>query len=179
MPRLFEKSLAKSFRDTESFPLNLAFSQLFPGFRSYSQSEKKFDLQGSDVRIQMGDRAIHADLKFRDTDPRLWREDDLAIELLSVVELGIRGYGNQRTDYIIWVFKNSGRVVAVPFAPFKRFYNVNWNYWYFWRAEKPQKTVMKNGYSYNSIHCYVPFDLVADMALEVQVESNRADLLRN
>lgn len=173
MPEYYEETLAKSFRDTESFPLDRAFAKLFPDFRLFSKSGKKLDLQGSDVKIQLSDRTVHADLKFRDTDPRQWGEDDLAIELLSVVERGIRGYGNQRTDYLIWIFKSTGRVVSIPFEAFKPFYRANWNYWYFWRAEKPIKSVMPNGQSYHSVHCLVPFNLFEGFAREAQIELRR------
>lgn len=169
MPLHFDRSLAQSFRDTDSFPLDRAFEQLFPGYESYSQSEKQLDRQGSDVQIQLGNRTIHADLKFRSEDPRLWGEDDLAVELLSVVEKGIRGYANQRTDYLIWVFKRTGRIVSLPFEPFKRFYQQNWSYWHFWRAEKPAQTITESGGSYHSLHCLVPFKLVAGFATEVQI----------
>ncbi|MBD5781643.1 hypothetical protein IEN85_19230 [Pelagicoccus sp. NFK12] len=173
MPKLFEESLAKSFRDTKSVPLEQAFAKLFPGFLTYSQSGKELDLLGSDVRIHLRDRDIHVDLKFRDTDPRQWGMDDLTIELLSVAERGIRGYENQRTDYLVWVFKTTGRVVAIPFPAFKRFYQANWNFWYFWRAEKPQRTIMPNGQAFHSVHCHVPFRLFKSFALEARFDSRQ------
>ncbi|EDY81928.1 hypothetical protein VDG1235_1548 [Verrucomicrobiia bacterium DG1235] len=159
MTNHFSKDLSRSLSDTENFPLDDCLAQLFPDYLCSRQTSEAEDVMGADLKIYLKSRRCLADLKIRDEDPRLWGADDLAIELYSVLERRIRGYENRNADCLIWLFKPTGRAVMIEFDAFKRCYEANWDYWHFWRAEAPQKTRMRDGTTYHSVHCYVPLEL--------------------
>lgn len=166
MTESFKDRLDQSLEDTRSFPLDACLRQLFPDYLSCRATTERLDREGADLEIILESGTRYADLKFRDEDPRLWGADDLAVELYSVLEKRIRGYRNRKADFIIWLFKPTRRAVMVPFGPFKRCYEANWDYWRFWRGEPPQRTRMPSGEVYRSVHCYVPYSLFSAGATE-------------
>lgn len=174
MTALFENDLNRSQEDTLGFPLKECLKQLFPDYLFHHKASTRLDRDGADLVIHLRSGIRYADLKIRDDDPRLWGSDDLAIELYSVLENGIRGYRNRKTDYLIWVFKPTRRCALIPFDTFIRCYEKNWDFWHFWRAEPPQRTRMNDGVEYHSVHCYVPFELFAKGAKEASAHGNRA-----
>ena len=159
MTTYFSQDLSQSLKDTSDFPLDDCLAQFFPDYLGSRTTSETIDRSGADLEIFRKRGMAFADLKVRDDDPRLWGADDLAIELYSVLEKRIRGYQNRKADYLIWLFKPTGRAVMIDFQSFKKCYDKNWDFWHFWRAEAPQRTRMQDGTTYHSVHCYVPLEL--------------------
>lgn len=173
MTNHFSKDLYRSLSDTENFPLDDCLTQLFPDYLCSRGTSEAIDRAGADLEIFRKSGHVFADLKVRDEDPRLWGADDLAVELYSVLEKRIRGYQNRKADFLIWLFKPTGRAVMIDFQSFKKCYDANWDFWHFWRAEKPQRTVMPDGTTYHSVHCYVPAKLFSAGIKEVYARGDR------
>jgi hypothetical protein len=91
-----------------------------PGSLRAIQSLEKSDRQGVDWWLDMksGER-VGVDCKIRGEDPiPLYKKDDLALETLSVVEKNKIGWSldeSKKTDYVFWIWKDSGRWCLVPF----------------------------------------------------------------
>ncbi|MDQ8198174.1 hypothetical protein QEH56_08460 [Pelagicoccus enzymogenes] len=169
MTNHFSEDLSRSLSDTKNFPLDDCLAQLFPDYLCSRETSEAIDRAGSDLEIFRKSGHDFADLKVRDEDPRIWGADDLAVELYSVFEKRIRGYQNRKADYLIWLFKPTGRAVMIEFRSFKKCYDANWDYWHFWRAESPQRTRMRDGTTYHSVHCYVPLQLFKAGVTEANV----------
>lgn len=87
------------------------------------QALEVHDRQGVDWWLDMksGDR-LAIDCKIRDDDPikKFGKNcDDVALETWSVVEKKIIGWSldeSKRTDYVFWLWKDTGRWCLVPFV---------------------------------------------------------------
>lgn len=90
-----------------------------PGAVDVEQADYADDFCGVDWWVSMprGDK-LGVDCKVRRQDFALRGEDDLALELWSVVEGKIPGWSvdkKKRTDYILWLWRETGRWCLVPF----------------------------------------------------------------
>ncbi len=170
MIRSFKNDFQDSCRLCDDFPLTSHFSRYFRGFIDFRPGSVGEDLSGSDYIVRSSYGEFGIDVKVRYEDPQTWGEDDLAIELHSVVEMGIRGYQNKSTTHLMWAFPSTGRSVLIPFDVFKTKYDKSWEYWNFWLREKPQWTELR-GIRYQSTHCYVPTSVFGEYVLRVPAES--------
>lgn len=164
----FEKSLSQSLRDTRELPLGRLLKELFPSLAAWTPTRNpRDDIDGSDGQLFLSDgRRYHIDLKFRTYDPLRWSNDDLAIELWSVLEKRIPGYRNKKTDYIVWVYKDTLRTVAVPFRPFQRRIAEKRQMLARTLPNHTQVTEDSNGNSFHSQHVFVPTWLFSDILIE-------------
>lgn len=94
-----------------------------PGACEATRAEIADDKNGTDwwVRRSCG-HSLSVDCKVREKDwaakPEPQRADDLALEIWSVYETRTVGWTlrkDKRTDYILWLWKNTGRWCLVPF----------------------------------------------------------------
>jgi len=92
-----------------------------PGAVGVTRAAKENDMLGVDWWVEMSStRHLAVDAKVRETD---WaaqhpEEDDLALETWSVVEskkIGWTRDQSKRCDYILWLWKDSGRFCLIPF----------------------------------------------------------------
>ncbi len=166
MKTKFEKSFHASLESCRSLPMQRLLKELFPEMVRFFWADSRLDKMGSDLVVVLPDRQIHIDVKIRSDDPREWGEDDIAVELYSVVEKKKRGYQNEVCDYLLWGFEKTQRAVLVPFKPFQTYHAKYFAFWEKWRAELPQTTVLKDGTTYHSTFCFVPFDLIKPIAKE-------------
>lgn len=168
----FENSLENSKDAIATFPLDDHLSRYFRGFIMSEECEAEADKDGADYAVYAASGTYYIDIKVRHEDPREWGEDDIAVELFSVMEKGIRGYHGRLTTHLLWLWPSTGRSVLIPFDVFREVYDASWEHWSFWLSEKPQWTY-KDGRSYRSTHCYVPVAKFGRYALRHQSGSER------
>lgn len=162
----FKSSFKKSQVDAKAFPIDKALELLLPGFRHTIPTTDEEDRLGADAKAKINRDIAKLDYKVRSCDPRTWGEDDLVIEIYSVVEKQIRGYANRSTDYLVWIYSDTRRCVIIPFEKFKKIYAEHWTEWDFWLSEPDQTTRMGNTI-YHSRFAKVPFEIFSPIAKEV------------
>jgi hypothetical protein len=129
------------------------------------------DRQGTDWWVEMRNgHFISVDCKVRKEDWQLKGKDDLALETWSVVEKQIVGWTrdiNKRTDYILWLWKDTGRFVLIPFQMLLAVFIKRWQAWRKAYQCATQHTTRNNGGGYHSECVFVPRrDLWAALYLE-------------
>lgn len=111
------------------------------------------DRNGTDRWVEMisGPSMLRIDAKVRTEDyafkPK--PEDDLALETWSVVEQKIVGWTrdtSKQTDFILWIWQDTGRWCLVPFRMLCRVFNDNWLAWRGEYKHKQQYTPDFGGY---------------------------------
>lgn len=123
----FDQKLAESTENALSSAAANLLMKLFPGAIRVSQALPADERDGVDfwVETAASNRRIAVDCKFRTEDPRVHYvvngdpADDVALELWSVKEQKITGWTldkTKRTDYVLWIFIETGRYCIFPFA---------------------------------------------------------------
>jgi hypothetical protein len=106
-----------------------------PGAVNVTNAAPVNDKQGVDWWVEMSSaRHLAVDAKVRETD---WvsthpNEDDLALESWSVIEKEIPGWTRdaaKRCDYVLWLWKDTGRFCLVPFPMLCKVFSDNWKAW--------------------------------------------------
>jgi len=132
-----------------------------PGAVNVHQAATENDKQGVDWWIEMSTaKHLAVDAKVREVD---WAathpdEDDLALETWSVVEKSVPGWtrdANKRCDYVIWLWKDSGRFCLIPFPMLCRVFTIKWQVWGQQYKVRRQFTPRQNG-GYHSECVFVP-----------------------
>lgn len=123
-----------------------------PGATRAERANAQDDRHGTDwwVLHESGKR-LSIDYKVREQD---WaathpREDDLALETWSVVEGGKVGWTrdeDKRTDYVLWLWKDTGRWCLVPFPMLCAVFSEKWEEWKAQYKTRPQETPEYGGY---------------------------------
>lgn len=139
-----------------------------PGAIQVNRATRRDDRNGTDYWVGRNcDRPLSIDAKVRRQD--WWRrhpkEDDLALELWSVVEKEVIGWTfNERkqTDYILWLWQDTGRWCLVPFPMLCAVANDNREEWSNAYRHDTQHTPRSNGYpgGYHSECIFVPRNVV-------------------
>jgi hypothetical protein len=116
----FQTQLVMSTGTAANATIGAILMDVIPGSLRAIQALPVNDRQGVDWWIEMdsGER-IAVDCKIREDDPLpKYNKDDLALETWSVVEKKIAGWSldtTKRTDYVFWLWKDTGRWCIVPF----------------------------------------------------------------
>lgn len=106
-----------------------------PGAAHAYEAHSANDRNGTDWWVEcMNGNHLSVDVKVRRED---WAakpspSDDLALETFSVVEKQIPGWTRdvkKRTDYILWLWTDTGRWCLIPFPMLCRVFQVNWQDW--------------------------------------------------
>jgi len=146
--------------------LRASLLALFPSSIEAYACPERFDIAGWDFALLTRQSLMGFELKARSVDPRTFGSDDLAIEIWSNREKGIPGYRSDQTDYIMWFFEPTQRVVILPYLEFKRRYLAYRDIFIRSLPQLEQQTEGLKGECYTSVHCYVPFELFADIAMQ-------------
>lgn len=156
----FDERLRFSDGIAASASVECVLLSCIPGATQVRRATRKEDRDGTDwwVDRHCGD-ALSVDAKVRSTDWLPRGEDDLALETWSVVEKGVTGWTrteSKRTDYILWLWQDTGRwcIVAFPMLC-----GVMCDHWEEWRRKyktKQQWTDMPCGRGYHSECVFVP-----------------------
>lgn len=127
-----------------------------PGAVNVCVSTEAEDRKGTDwwVHLENGKR-LSVDCKVRASD---WaathpEEDDIALESWSVMQKDIVGWtrdSNKETDYILWLWRDSGRWLLIPFPMLCAVFQEKWGEWKKRYRTAVQYTPRQNGNGYNS-----------------------------
>jgi hypothetical protein len=133
-----------------------------PGALNVTKAHSDNDRAGVDWWIEMtGARFLAVDAKVRESD---WaathpEEDDLALETWSVVESQVPGWTRSEKkacDYVLWLWKDTGRFCLVPFQMLCKVFQCNWKAWSGKYKTRKQFTPRQNGNGYHSECVFVP-----------------------
>jgi hypothetical protein len=133
-----------------------------PGTIAVEKAEESDDRNGIDYwAVRSNDRPLGVDVKFRRIDPvQEYGKDDLALETYSSVKKGTPGWTRderKHTDYILWVFGPTGRVVLIPFPLLCGVFQENWREWRgLYGPPRCQQSNGGGGRTWVSEHIYVP-----------------------
>lgn len=156
----FSERLAMSQGVSVSASIGEIILQNVPGAVNVESANGTDDRQGTDWWVTMlSGNKLSVDVKVREVDyKRKTNEDDLALETWSVVEKKICGWtrnAHKRTDYILWVWQDTGRWCLVPFQMLCRVMNDHWQEWSSVCRKAQQYTVQSSG-GYHSECIFVP-----------------------
>lgn len=137
-----------------------AISKSIPGVVKVHESSKTNDRLGADFWAEMrGGRFLAVDCKFREEDWAEKGQDDLALETWSVVEHEKPGWTRDPykiTDWILWIWLDSGRTHLIPFPMLLKAFSDNWERW---RKEYKTRQQKTDG-TYSSEVVFVPRNIV-------------------
>lgn len=130
-----------------------------PGAQTVTRANRQDDKTGVDWWVKMASGAsLAVDAKVREEDWASRGKDDLALETWSVVECEVVGWTRnpaKRTDYVLWLWKDTGRYCLIPFAPLCAVFSDNWQTWAQAYQTNKQHTPW-NGNGYHSECVFVP-----------------------
>lgn len=158
----FMDQLAMSQGEAENASIAKILVENIPSAINATLADKKSDRQGVDWFVELiSGRIVNVDCKVREKDfaAKNARCDDLALESFSVVEQSVVGWTrdtSKKTDYVLWLWVNTGRWSLVPFQMLCAVYAKNWERW---RAEyktSRQYTPRTGGAGYHSECTFVP-----------------------
>ena len=128
--------------------------QAIPGALAVHPAHLANDRHGTDFWVEH-ERGAHlsVDVKVRCEDwaakPEPERADDLALETWSVVERNKIGWTRdpgKRTDYVLWLWRDTGRWCLLPFAMLCQVFREKWQEWSDRYATYEQYTPEYGGY---------------------------------
>lgn len=130
----FKDQLVISTGTSANPAIGAVLLDVMPGALRAMQALEVNDRQGIDWWLEMksGER-VGIDCKVREDDPKpRFGKDDLALETWSVVEKKIIGWTldeTKRTDYVLWLWKDTGRWCVVPFRLLVRAFKAKKDEW--------------------------------------------------
>jgi len=157
----FDQQLLMSSGHAASVDVRDVLLSAIPGALDAHAAAKENDRLGVDWWVEMTNaKHLAVDAKVREED---WAathpyEDDLALETWSVVEKGIVGWTrdtNKRCDYVLWLWKETGRYCLIPFPMLCGVFAEHWEVWRDEYKVSTQRT-RRNGSEYHSECVFVP-----------------------
>jgi len=163
MPREygFDERMQMSDGFAVSADVQSVLLEQIPGAVAVHRADTVNDRQGIDWWVELSTaRFIAVDAKVRNED---WaathpNEDDLALESWSVVESKVVGWSrdrNKRCDYVLWLWKDTGRFCLVPFPMLCKVFGRHWKRWTSEYKTRRQFTP-RDGGGYHSECVFVP-----------------------
>ena len=157
----FEERLAMSSGVAASADVRSILLKHIPGAVNAHQAATVNDRQGIDWWEEMSTAkhlAVDAKVREQDWAARNPHEDDLALESWSVVEKQVPGWTrdvNKKCDYVLWLWKDTGRFCLVPFPMLCGVFSRRWQSWRVDYKTRQQHTPRANG-GYHSECVFVP-----------------------
>lgn len=103
------------------------------GALSVVKAHPKNDRTGVDWWVELpGARWVGVDAKVRQVDWSSKGSDDLALETWSVVESKVPGWTrseDKTCEYVLWLWKDTGRFCIIPFRMLCTVFKENWQRW--------------------------------------------------
>ena len=163
----FEGRLALSEGIEKTHDLKKILLENIPGAIEIIKASSIEDINGTDywVVLENGQK-ISIDKKIRNEDwsvKEKGSQDDLALETWSNVERSKIGWTRdqkKRTDYIIWVWKDTGRWCLIPFRMLCQIFEEKWQEWGTIYKISRQTTPVPGDGCYQSECIFVPRRLV-------------------
>ena len=135
--------------------------QEIPGALAVYPAHPTNDRRGVDWWIEMASGthlAVDAKVRERDWAATHPDEDDLALETWSVMESQVPGWtrdASKRCDYVLWLWKDTGRFCLLPFPLLCRAFSEQWEAWRDQYRVSRQRTAWATG-DYRSECIFVP-----------------------
>ena len=141
----FNEQLTMSAGAVAEASVEKVVSEHIPGVVSVQRADVASDRKGVDYWVEMPGRRLAVDAKVRAVD--WWAkhpgEDDLALETWSVMgyrlpdgtdtqEPKVVGWTrdpSKNTDYVLWIWKDTGRFCLIPFPFLCRVFQDHWEMW--------------------------------------------------
>lgn len=96
-------------------------------------ANQRDDLTGVDYWVIMSSGTrFGVDCKVRAEDWATRGADDLALETWSMIEQSRVGWtrdDKKKTDYVLWLWRDTGRWCLLPFVPLRTVFSRNWQRW--------------------------------------------------
>ncbi len=130
----FNERLNMSQGVSESRSVESILKENIPSALTVHQAHFANDRNGTDwwVECEAG-KFLSVDCKVREKDfLKLKGWDDLALETWSVVEkekIGWTRDTSKQTDFVLWLWKDTGRWLLIPFQMLCRVFRDNWKRW--------------------------------------------------
>lgn len=119
LPYAFAERLEWSHGKAREASIETILLEQIPGATRIERACTDDDRNGTDYWVhRTNGRDLSIDAKVRAQDWSWRGADDLALEVWSVVERGVAGWttnSEKRTDYILWLWRDTGRWCLVPF----------------------------------------------------------------
>lgn len=154
----FSERLVMSHGASQSATVESILMANIPGAVAIQKASKAEDRSGVDwfVQIENGKR-LGVDCKIRSKDYAKQNQDDLALETWSVVENKTIGWtrdSNKRTDYILWLWQDTGRWCLIPFHLLCAVFSNRWQEW--GQVHKRSQQLTTGNGRYHSECVFVP-----------------------
>jgi hypothetical protein len=156
----FDERMAMSQGHVQHADVRAILLANIPGALNVTVAHTVNDRTGVDYWVEMPGRHLSVDAKVREMDYALEGKDDLALETWSVIEKRVIGWTrnpDKRTDYILWLWKPTGRFCLLPFPMLCAVFTRYWQEWDRKYFNRKQKTPERN---YHSACVFVPRILV-------------------
>jgi hypothetical protein len=140
----FGEQLAMSDGHASNVAIGDILLDLIPGAMAVTRASRGNDRSGTDWWVEVMGRHLAVDAKVRSSDRLASHgQDDLALEVWSVcgvrlhdgtrkmdpMKIGWSRDANKRTDYVLWMWKDTGRYCLVPFPFLCRVFQEKWSEW--------------------------------------------------
>jgi hypothetical protein len=130
-----------------------------PGAWDVRLANETDDRHGTDWWVERSSgEPISVDCKVRSSDWATKGSDDLALESWSVIESQKVGWTrdeNKQTDYILWLWQDTGRWCLIPFPMLCKVFSEKWSQWALKYKSARQRTE-----NYHSECVFVPRKVV-------------------
>jgi len=160
---LFDERLMFSDGSVMAASVDQVLLSAIPGALNVTKAGKANDKNGTDWWVEHSSgRHLSVDAKVRSKDYAAIEEkpeDDLALETWSVIENKVIGWTrneNKRTDFILWLWVDTGRWCLISFPMLCKVFQNKWERWREEYKTKQQKTPWHNGTVYHSECIFVP-----------------------
>lgn len=156
----FHQNLVISTGTSANLVIGEILLSTIPGSTRIIQANQQNDRNGIDWWVEMPGYWLGVDCKVRDIDPiKLYDKDDLALETWSVIEKKVIGWtldDTKKTDYVFWIWKDTGRWCLAPFMLLRKAFQVHRNDWVVRFRVAKQRTKGNGRSEYHSECVFVP-----------------------
>ena len=164
----FGQKLVASKGIIESCDVNEILKLRLPGCLWAKETDAETDRTGVDwiATLSCG-RSVGVDVKMREKDCIAFGNDDLALETWSVVgsSIGWTRDKEKACEWVLWVWKDTGRFFLVPFLPLCAVFCMNWQQWKMDYRTRKQKSE-RGSQRWESECVFVPRDVVVEAITE-------------
>lgn len=162
----FEKKLIASKGVIESCDVGEILRLRLPGCVKAVPTGSEVDRTGVDWLATLSSgRVVGVDVKIREKDYLRFGHDDVALETWSVLDsrVGWTRDQSKACDWVLWVWKDTGRFFLVPFLPLCSVFVQQWEEWRENYRTATQRTPETPKFkSYQSECVFVPRTVIVD-----------------
>jgi hypothetical protein len=155
----FDEQLVMSQGYSETAQINEILLSNIPSALAVVSAHSDNDRHGTDFWVECKNgKFLSVDCKVREQDWAPKGYDDVALETWSVVEKRIPGWTRDKekqTDYVLWLWKDTGRWMLVPFQMLLGVFENCWVDWSSKHKTAKQFTPRQSG-GYHSECVFVP-----------------------